>query len=486
MIVIGLCGRKSSGKSELSNVCKEYGFVILHFADALKNLVCTLLNCDRNKLEQIKNTSQLFTFCNDDIKYLSDILEIDYNIIYKKINNKQFTTREILQFLGTDIIREFNPDWHIAQIRNQMYDKTLNYCFDDCRFNNEKEFIENELKGTCYFIIRPSIFDISNHKSETTLKWIDFDEVILNDLKLELFTKKWRKYLHTLINPEFKNNSVIKRTFENKLKFRIWLKEQLLTKSTIEIAKILNCSRDKIVWWSNLLMINISRYKYTYNRNAFLYPHDLDSYCAGLLTADGCIKSIGKHKSLISLDVIDNYLVSCLQKLYETNRPISEKKISITRYNSSKKIDSIKQCYSIDCPDSYIIENLKYWNIKPRKSQIEEVPDIIKNNESAIKNWIVGLIDGDGTISITKKTKSLIIRILSSKEIIEFINTYCPINHIMKQHKKTKLYQLDFINFYAIDLYEWLNPKYCLPRKWDKINEFLEFNTTRRTQKYIK
>ena len=37
-----------------------------------------------------------------------------------------------------------------------------------------------------------------------------------------------------------------------------------------------------------------------------------------------------------------------------------------------------------DCNNAYMLQNLKWWNIKPRKSQMEEIPDIIRQNEQCL------------------------------------------------------------------------------------------------------
>lgn len=468
MIVIGLCGRKKSGKSELAKICKEKGFVILHFADALKNLVCSLLDCDRTQLEIIKEQAINFKVSNEKTKEISDKLKIELNIINEHLKDKTFVSpREMLQFIGTDLIRKYNSDWHISEMERQIEDGE-NYCIDDCRFPNEKSFIEKRLNGKCYFIIRTTNFDISNHASETSLKWNDCEDIIVNDLKLSVLIKKWTNYVDVLLYPEFKRANL--RGFENKINFRNWLKEKLQNNSTEEIAKLLNCSVDKVVWWANKLMLKINRNIYYYNKNAFLYPNDFDAYCAGLLSADGCIKlTKNGNSSLISFTSTDYELIQSLIDLYKTNRPPSGRIHKISK----------KKFWDIDCSDSCVLENLKHWNIKPRKSQKEEVPDIIRNNEKAIKNWIVGLIDGDGTITISKKKKTLKLQVLASEKIVDFINEVSPIKGYKSIHKKTKLFNLTWNNYSAIDFYTWLNPKYFLPRKWEKINDFLNFGTKR-------
>jgi hypothetical protein len=48
-----------------------------------------------------------------------------------------------------------------------------------------------ELGGDCWFISRPKFDNISNHESETALKWQDFDNVIINDKTIEFLRFNW-------------------------------------------------------------------------------------------------------------------------------------------------------------------------------------------------------------------------------------------------------------------------------------------------------
>ena len=90
------------------------------------------------------------------------------------------TVRQLLQFIGTDLIRKYNTNWHVNRIR-KMIDKNKNYVFDDVRFKNELNLVK-ELGGECWFIIRPIINNVSNHESETSLTWRDFgNKIIINN-----------------------------------------------------------------------------------------------------------------------------------------------------------------------------------------------------------------------------------------------------------------------------------------------------------------
>ena len=44
--IIGLCGRLQSGKSTIANICEEFGYERIYFAQPLKQLCADLLNVD--------------------------------------------------------------------------------------------------------------------------------------------------------------------------------------------------------------------------------------------------------------------------------------------------------------------------------------------------------------------------------------------------------------------------------------------------------
>jgi hypothetical protein len=369
--------------------------------------------------------------------------------------------------LGTQIIRELSPNWHINQLKNKIDSyPDDNFLIDDLRFPNELEFIKS-VGGESWYIIRPSEYDLSNHESEIGVCWNDFgNNVIINNRSLRLFQKKWSQYLDEIINHPtlIHETHFLKSGIHTKEQLRTQLINKLKTSSTESVSQEIGCSRDKIVWWCDRLLVPISREEYYYDHTSFLFPTLEASYCAGILTSDGCIK-LNPHKTCprISLACMDFELVNTLKSFLKTNRPI------YTRIHPISK----KMIYELECGNSYVLQNLKWWNIKPRKSQKEEIPDIIKTNEECMKQWIVGLIDGDGSIFITKRG-SLGLTILASREIIEFLEKFIPIKGSKRCNvKNTKLYELHWNNHKVVDVRNWLSPKIFLHRKWNKINEFI-------------
>lgn len=195
-MIIGLCGRLRSGKGSLATICTKYGYERIYFALPLKQLCCDLLETDLKKLDKWKNDSKKlkYVFTDDSIRHISERTGIPLDTVRCECDGKTISNvREMLQFIGTDIIRKYNQDWHVGEIR-KMINPSLDYVFEDVRFPNEARMIE-ELGGDNWFVIRPQIGEISNHISETSLKWQDFgDKLIINNRTLNELEAKWELF----------------------------------------------------------------------------------------------------------------------------------------------------------------------------------------------------------------------------------------------------------------------------------------------------
>ena len=184
--LIGLAGRKESGKSELASICNKYGYETLSFATPLKTLIANLLGITITDVNKLKNANNTYVLQSMDLIFLSKETDIPIEIIKEKCGDKSFkNTRELMQFIGTDLIREYCSDWHINKVREIIEtNDDKNFVIDDVRFPNERELIES-LGGTLWFVIRPKLDNVSNHISETALKWQEFDNIIVNNKSLE-------------------------------------------------------------------------------------------------------------------------------------------------------------------------------------------------------------------------------------------------------------------------------------------------------------
>lgn len=192
--IIGFGGRIGSGKSELAKICQDAGYKKLYFALPLKQLVADLIQVKLEEINGLKNVEKDYDFNQEDYLFLSKETGIPIETVEKEMSPIKFkTVRQLLQFIGTDLIRKYNTDWHVNRIR-AMINEDDNYVIDDIRFPNELNLVR-ELGGDCWFIIRPTINNISNHESETSLTWKDFgNKLIINDSNLNLFKFRWETF----------------------------------------------------------------------------------------------------------------------------------------------------------------------------------------------------------------------------------------------------------------------------------------------------
>ena len=194
--IIGFGGRLASGKTELATICEQYGYKKLYFALPLKQLCATLLDISIEEMNVLKrnNTPIDITVTQDWVEIISEETNIPFEIVNEKIGGKFIqTVRELLQYVGTDIIREYCPNWHVERIQ-QMIRPNEKYVIDDVRFPNEKKMIEN-MKGVCWYVIRPLMTNVSNHISETALEWKDFEDVIVNNQSLKYLKYHWELFM---------------------------------------------------------------------------------------------------------------------------------------------------------------------------------------------------------------------------------------------------------------------------------------------------
>ena len=194
--IIGFAGRLGSGKSELAKICEEKGYRRIAFAMPLKQLVADVIKVDISDINELKNVEKDYSLTKLEFMYIATETGIPYQFVLEEMEGVKFTTvRQLLQFIGTNLIRKHNPNWHVNRLRNVITGLDADYVIDDVRFPNELELIK-EFGGDAWFIIRPMVENISNHESETSLDWRDFGtKIIINDNGLERFKFRWESFL---------------------------------------------------------------------------------------------------------------------------------------------------------------------------------------------------------------------------------------------------------------------------------------------------
>lgn len=282
--IIAFAGRKRAGKGMLAlGIEKELkNAKIVTVADNLKFLCCELLNIRYSTLIRMKDDGT--TFCEKvDGRWVSIINEetgISDKNIWDTIGNHTFTNvREMLQIIGTDLIRKFCPDWHINKTIERI--NNIDGCeliiVDDVRFPNERCEIE-KIGGDVFYVIRPNCFDVSNHPSETALKLSDFDtdKVIINDLPKDKMVKCFvnsyfydkkddaSECIYLSNNPWYFSNSInmdLKDNNYNASRMAI-IKDVIETNKNMPqfinngIITFKSCTQEKLEWFRLIFMDN--------------------------------------------------------------------------------------------------------------------------------------------------------------------------------------------------------------------------------------
>jgi len=211
----------------------------------------------------------------------------------------------------------------------------------------------------------------------------------------------------------------------------------------------------------------ISNKKYTLNENYF---DNIDSedkaYFLGFLYADG--NNFTKRNCItLNLAEIDKHILEEFQKKIETDRPITvyDRGDNRNYMSCAVVINSIHM--------SKVLSDLGCVNNKTFKINFPEWLD-----KSLIKHFVRGYFDGDGSISITTKTRQARIGIIGTdvfcRKIKEIINDEIEITpQIRKAKKESKNNTVELYfggNYQVIKFMNWIykDSNIFLKRKFDK------------------
>ena len=209
-MIIGISGKMGSGKDTVGEFTQEFHpeFQIKKYADKLKYMVCLLLNCTREQLEdrefkekelgpewkvyKVSYEIDEFNTKNELFRTLevAKHFMMTYSLAYKnvKIATEILTPRKILQLLGTECGRRIiHPDIWVNSTISE-YTNEQNWIITDVRFPNEAAAIR-ERDGILIKIERPTDDLNATHESETALDNYEFDYIIENTGTLEQLKK---------------------------------------------------------------------------------------------------------------------------------------------------------------------------------------------------------------------------------------------------------------------------------------------------------
>ena len=121
-ILIGLIGAAGCGKTSVADrLTQRFGFGQLSFADPLKNMVADQFGWDR-----------------------ADLDDLEFKETPQSVGKIEVTPREMLQYLGTEVFRQINPNHWVEKAERDMptvHGAAKGIVFPDVRFLNEVEMI---------------------------------------------------------------------------------------------------------------------------------------------------------------------------------------------------------------------------------------------------------------------------------------------------------------------------------------------------------
>lgn len=221
MQLVVLVGPKASGKDTVAELLKKQKKISGNVAFALPlKRICSvafdlgLTNFSHPILketqfkEPVKPTIRQFRLFKEEmLKYVDpyepgkfhNLNKIPANIF---MGNNFQTPRQLLQYLGTEIIRNYvNPDWHCMaafgaeNMRLSKLTNTLAYAVTDCRFVNEYAYLKQNYPNAYFFYVeRPEAEEVlvaATHASELETQQVkalllaDGGEIIKNEGSLK-------------------------------------------------------------------------------------------------------------------------------------------------------------------------------------------------------------------------------------------------------------------------------------------------------------
>ena len=198
-MLIGLVGLIGSGKDTVAErLITHHGYKRDSFAKSLKDAVSSMFNWDRELLEG--NTKESREWREQPDKFWS-----------KKMG-KEVTPRWVLQYFGTEVMRQgmYDAIWVDSVIGRYKGDKTV---ISDTRFQNEIKTIKAH-GGIVVLVKREEIPTREEmqkqgiHQSEWDWVGSDFDYTIDNTSSLEGLNANVDQFIHQLQDHQSSNQDV--------------------------------------------------------------------------------------------------------------------------------------------------------------------------------------------------------------------------------------------------------------------------------------
>ena len=171
-MIIGITGKKGSGKDTVANVLQtSFGFEKMSFSQPIKDIVSSTFGIDK----------AILSGDNGEREFRELPLPDWFNL----------SPRDMLQKIGMIFRDELHKDIWVKILENKIKDTTNNIVISDVRFKNELEMINKY--GFCVGVTRPG-YDGDDHVSENSLDNIELPIVFNNDSSQEVLYAKAFNY----------------------------------------------------------------------------------------------------------------------------------------------------------------------------------------------------------------------------------------------------------------------------------------------------
>jgi hypothetical protein len=231
--ILALSGEQEVGKDTFAEPLIKRGFIQGSFAKNLKDMCIQIFDLSDFLVNHPEGKRTRFRVPRDFtskryrqiIKWMAKthdisdfglaITETERELIHRPVREtgkprKFHTAREILQFVGTDVIRRIFPDYHMDVLRMKLESTPGNWVITDARFENERAMLQEVFGATLIRIKRPGftppdqLGSVTERVELVTTKHIsevslgsddDYDYVIVNSGTIEELHKESLRFV---------------------------------------------------------------------------------------------------------------------------------------------------------------------------------------------------------------------------------------------------------------------------------------------------
>lgn len=198
MKVIGLIGKKGSGKDTVAELINEFKpMKRVTYADKLKNVCSSVFSVPLNKFnDRALKESQFNLPVQITLEQMYDLvskynLDVKKNLLRTHVGIILNNPREVLQYVGTNVLRSIDEDIHVKQVQF-----TEDSIISDVRFQNEIDHVKNneEIEYHSVFISR-NTERTDLHASEDVVSLQEGTYILDNNGDLNELKKNVKKML---------------------------------------------------------------------------------------------------------------------------------------------------------------------------------------------------------------------------------------------------------------------------------------------------